>query len=112
MESLNQNEQRELQTRMEKKQMKEFMNVRPTHTAPSVLLWLVVSDQRKSQMYSNLVQQCFDHCVNGFESKSLTSREESCVMRCVDKHMKGSQRLGDRFQEQNAAMAQGGGMPR
>ncbi|USP81866.1 hypothetical protein yc1106_09140 [Curvularia clavata] len=80
-------EQRELQSRMEKKQMKEFMN-----------------------MYSNLVQQCFDHCVNGFESKSLTSREESCVMRCVDKHMKGSQRLGDRFQEQNAAMAQGGGM--
>ena len=56
-------------------------------------------------MYSNLVQNCFDHCVNGFESKSLTSREESCVMRCVDKHMKGSQRLGDRFQEQNAAMA-------
>lgn len=63
------------------------------------------------QMYSNLVQQCFDHCVNSFESKSLTSREESCVMRCVDKHMKGSQRLGDRFQEQNAAMAQGGGLP-
>jgi import inner membrane translocase subunit TIM9 len=64
-----------------------------------------------AQMYSNLVQNCFDHCVNGFESKSLTSREESCVMRCVDKHMKGSQRLGDRFQEQNAAMAQQGGMP-
>lgn len=60
------------------------------------------------QMYSNLVQQCFDSCVNGFESKSLTSREEGCVMRCVDKHMKASQRLGDRFQEQNAAMAQGG----
>jgi import inner membrane translocase subunit TIM9 len=88
MDSLTASEQRELQTRMEKKQMKEFMN-----------------------MYSNLVQQCFDHCVNGFESKSLTSREESCIMRCVDKHMKGSQRLGDRFQEQNAAMAQQGGMP-
>ena len=63
------------------------------------------------QMYSNLVQRCFDDCVNSFESKSLSSREESCVMRCVDKHMKGSQRLGDRFQEQNAAMAQGGGLP-
>ncbi|KAF2733610.1 hypothetical protein EJ04DRAFT_535387 [Polyplosphaeria fusca] len=88
MDSLTPSEQRELQTRMEKKQMKEFMN-----------------------MYSNLVQRCFDDCVNGFESKSLTSREESCVMRCVDKHMKGSQRLGDRFQEQNAAMAQAGGLP-
>ncbi|KAJ4290615.1 protein transporter tim9 [Kalmusia sp. IMI 367209] len=79
MDSLNPTEQRELQNRMEKKQMKEFMT------------------------------QCFDNCVNGFESKSLTSREEGCIMRCVDKHMKGSQRLGDRFQEQNAAMAQGGG---
>lgn len=61
------------------------------------------------QMYSNLVQQCFDNCVNGFESKSLTSREEGCIMKCVDKHMKGSQRLGDRFQEANASMAQSGG---
>jgi import inner membrane translocase subunit TIM9 len=62
-------------------------------------------------MYSNLVQRCFDDCVNSFESKSLTSREEGCIMRCVDKHLKGSQRLGDRFQEQNAAMAQSGGLP-
>jgi import inner membrane translocase subunit TIM9 len=88
---------------MEKKQMKEFMNVRMPHSATH-------HGANIYQMYSNLVQQCFDHCVNGFESKSLTSREESCVMRCVDKHMKGSQRLGDRFQEQNAAMAQQGGM--
>jgi mitochondrial import inner membrane translocase subunit TIM9 len=61
------------------------------------------------QMYSNLVQRCFDHCVNDFTSKSLQSREEGCVMRCVDKHLKGSERLGTRFQEQNAAMAQTGG---
>ncbi|KAF2276324.1 uncharacterized protein EI97DRAFT_433161 [Westerdykella ornata] len=88
MDALTPNEQRELQNRMEKKQMKEFMN-----------------------MYSNLVQRCFDDCINGFESKSLTSREESCIMRCVDKHMKASQRLGDRFQEQNAAMAQQGALP-
>lgn len=31
-------------------------------------------------------------------------------MRCVDKFLKSSERLGERFQEQNAAMAQGGGM--
>jgi mitochondrial import inner membrane translocase subunit TIM9 len=89
---------------MEKKQMKEFMNVRRCVHCIGDFDW-------RPQMYSNLVQRCFDDCVNGFESKSLTSREESCVMRCVDKHMKGSQRLGDRFQEQNAAMAQAGGLP-
>jgi import inner membrane translocase subunit TIM9 len=99
---------------MEKKQMKEFMNVRATLACGRAAVLVTGKNcrwQRGPQMYSNLVQNCFDHCVNGFESKSLTSREESCVMRCVDKHMKGSQRLGDRFQEQNAAMAQQGGLP-
>ena len=32
-------------------------------------------------------------------------------MRCVDKWMKGSERLGARFQEQNAQMMQTGQVP-
>ncbi|MCJ1298867.1 protein transporter tim9 [Hypocenomyce scalaris] len=88
MDGLNASEQRELQSRLEKKQMKEFMT-----------------------MYSNLVQTCFDGCVNDFTTKSLNSKEGGCVMRCVDKHMKGAERLGQRFQEQNAAMMQSGQMP-
>ncbi|KAF2838211.1 mitochondrial import inner membrane translocase subunit tim9 [Patellaria atrata CBS 101060] len=88
MEGLNAQEQRELQSRMEKKQMKEFMT-----------------------MYSNMVQHCFDDCINDFTSKTLGSREEGCVMRCIDKRMKGSERIGNRFQEQNAAMAQSGALP-
>lgn len=31
-------------------------------------------------------------------------------MRCVDKSLKSAERLGERFQEQNASMAQQGGM--
>lgn len=61
------------------------------------------------QMYSKLVQRCFDDCVTDFTTKSLTSREEGCVMRCVDKSLKASGRLNERFQEQNAAMMQGQG---
>ena len=38
------------------------------------------------------------------------SKEEGCVMRCVDKFLKASERLGERFQEQNAALAQQGGV--
>ncbi|SMQ45821.1 unnamed protein product [Zymoseptoria tritici ST99CH_3D7] len=86
MEMLNAAEQRELQSRTERKQMKDFMN-----------------------MYSNLVQRCFNDCVNDFSSKSLQSKEEGCVMRCVDKFLKSSERLGERFQEQNAQMAQQNG---
>ncbi|PYH41271.1 protein transporter TIM9 [Aspergillus saccharolyticus JOP 1030-1] len=88
MEGLNASEQRELAARMERKQMKEFMT-----------------------MYTKLVQKCFDDCVNDFTTKSLINREESCVMRCVDKYMKSSARLNERFQEQNAAMMQQGQMP-
>lgn len=32
-------------------------------------------------------------------------------MRCVDKNLKGSERIGLRFQEQNAALMQAGGLP-
>ncbi|QIW96442.1 hypothetical protein AMS68_001960 [Peltaster fructicola] len=87
MDMLTPAEQRELQGRMERKQMKEFMS-----------------------MYSNLVQRCFNDCVSDFTSKSLASREEGCVMRCVDKWLKASERLGERFQEKNAEMAQSGNM--
>ncbi|KAL8697661.1 MAG: hypothetical protein Q9224_002200 [Gallowayella concinna] len=85
---LNANEQRELQTRMERKQIKEFMT-----------------------MYSRLVQNCFDSCINDFTSKTLASREENCVMRCVDKHQKAGERVNLRFQEQNVAMMQSGQIP-
>ncbi|KAJ5278706.1 hypothetical protein N7478_004078 [Penicillium angulare] len=87
MEGLNASEQREFQNRMERKQLKEFMT-----------------------MYSKMVQRCFDDCVNDFTTKSLINREETCVMRCVDKHLKSSARLQERFQEQNAAMMQSGQM--
>ncbi|KAF4554960.1 Mitochondrial import inner membrane translocase subunit tim9 [Elsinoe fawcettii] len=87
MDGLNAQEQQELNSRLEKKQMSQFMN-----------------------MYSNLVQRCFENCVDDFTSKSLTSKEEGCVMRCVDKFLKSSERLGQRFQEQNAAMMQSGGL--
>ncbi|EAL87203.1 protein transporter tim9 [Aspergillus fumigatus] len=88
MDGLTAAEQRELASRMERKQLKEFMT-----------------------MYSKLVQRCFDNCVNDFTTKSLISREEGCIMRCVDKYMKASSRLNERFQEQNAAMMQGGQLP-
>ncbi|KZZ86895.1 mitochondrial import inner membrane translocase subunit tim9 [Ascosphaera apis ARSEF 7405] len=87
MTSLNASEQRELAARMEKKQMKEFMTV-----------------------YSNIVQRCFEDCVNDFTTKSLIGKEEGCINRCFDKFMKGSERVNQRFQEQNSAMMQSGSM--
>jgi mitochondrial import inner membrane translocase subunit TIM9 len=97
--------------------MKDFMNVRlpsssrlPRAHLPKDLLVCILIFLFSVQMYSNLVQRCFNDCVNDFTSKSLLSKEEGCVMRCVDKFLKSSERLGERFQEQNAAMAQQGSM--
>jgi len=74
-------EQREFQSRMERKQMKEFMG-----------------------MFSGLVDRCFDHCIDDFTTKSLITRETGCVSRCVQKFMAGSERIGQRFGEQQAQM--------
>jgi len=48
-------------------------------------------------MYSKLVDKCFNDCVDDFSSKSISSREEGCVMRCWDKNMKGQERIQQRF---------------
>jgi len=84
MDGLSAAEQREFAARMERKQMKEFMN-----------------------MFSGLVDRCFDHCVDDFTTKSLVARETSCVSKCVSKFMAGSERIGMRFQEQQAQMMNG-----
>lgn len=59
-----------------------------------------------TQLYSSLVQRCFTDCVNDFTSKALSSREESCLEKCSEKFLKHSERVGQRFQEQNAALMQ------
>ncbi|CDO55595.1 similar to Saccharomyces cerevisiae YEL020W-A TIM9 Essential protein of the mitochondrial intermembrane space [Geotrichum candidum] len=83
MEQLNADEQQEFQKLVERKQMKDFMH-----------------------LYSNLVQKCFSDCVDNFTSKVLTSREESCIIKCSQKFLKHSEHVGKRFQEQNAALIQ------
>ncbi|KII90770.1 hypothetical protein PLICRDRAFT_697252 [Plicaturopsis crispa FD-325 SS-3] len=60
------------------------------------------------RMYTNLVERCFTSCCNDFTSKSLSSKEEQCVMNCADKFLKHSERVGARFAEMNAE-AMGGG---
>lgn len=83
MDQLNQREQQQFQALVEQKQMKDFM-----------------------RLYSNLVERCFTDCVNDFTSQKLTSKEETCVLKCSEKFLKHSERVGQRFQEQNAALTQ------
>jgi len=68
---------------IEKKQMQDFM-----------------------RLYSGLVERCFVSCCNDFTSKSLTSKEDTCVQNCTDKFLKHSERVGARFAEHNAEQMQ------
>ncbi|KAG2187948.1 hypothetical protein INT44_000698 [Umbelopsis vinacea] len=77
----NQAEQAQIAQMIEHKQMKDFL-----------------------RLYSNLVQRCFNDCVNDFTTKSVTSKEEACVNKCADKFLKHSERVGARFGELSQQM--------
>jgi import inner membrane translocase subunit TIM9 len=130
--SLTAAEQREFQARMERKQMKEFMGVslpisiqkleassrhrhhhhvlskHSNYHYPQTLISSHSSSKTNTfqQMFSGLVDRCFDACVDDFTTKSLIPKETGCVSRCVQKFMAGSSRIGERFAEQQAQMMQ------
>ncbi|KEY67241.1 hypothetical protein S40285_00151 [Stachybotrys chlorohalonatus IBT 40285] len=83
MDSLSTSEQRMLEQRLQKRQVKEFMGA-----------------------FGNLTENCFNSCIDDFTSKAISSRESGCLNRCVLKWMATQQRIGDRFQEHNAVLAQ------
>ncbi|CAG8585821.1 10464_t:CDS:2 [Diversispora eburnea] len=46
------------------------------------------------KFYTNLVERCFNDCINDFTSKALSSKEETCIFRCTDKFLKHNERGG------------------
>ncbi|KAG9304525.1 hypothetical protein G9A89_020089 [Geosiphon pyriformis] len=70
------------------------------------------------KFYTGLVERCFNDCINDFTSKAISSKEETCVLRCAEKFIKYNERVGQRFGElnqqlmqQQAAQAQQGTTP-
>ncbi|RKP03266.1 hypothetical protein CXG81DRAFT_9772 [Caulochytrium protostelioides] len=76
-------DQQRMQSLIEAKQMKDFM-----------------------RLYANLVDRCFHDCIHEFTSKAMSAKESTCVERCTDKFIKHSERVGQRFAEQNAILQQ------
>ncbi|KAK9763045.1 protein transporter tim9 [Basidiobolus ranarum] len=68
---------------------------------------LVAKKQMKdfTRMYTSLVQRCYNDC-NEDPLKPLDFGEDSCVNRCISKFIKHSERVGQRFAEQNALLTQ------
>ncbi|NP_001295685.1 mitochondrial import inner membrane translocase subunit Tim9 isoform X1 [Jatropha curcas] len=57
------------------------------------------------RMYNSVVERCFNDCVDSFTRKSLQKQEETCVIRCAEKFLKHSMRVGLRFGELNNMQA-------
>ncbi|KAK7390557.1 hypothetical protein VNO78_25866 [Psophocarpus tetragonolobus] len=51
------------------------------------------------RMYNSLVERCFSECVDTFYRKSLTKREETCVLRCAQKFLRLSMQVGLKFSD-------------
>ncbi|KAB2089278.1 hypothetical protein E1A91_A03G056200v1 [Gossypium mustelinum] len=62
---------------------------------------------RMSAMIDHLQlrDRCFNDCVDNFTRKTLQKQEETCVMRCAEKFLKHSMRVGLRFAELNSQAA-------
>ena len=71
----------------------------------SLLRYSSVDQRGYSQMkdmmnlYSNLVERCFNSCTTDFSSKALSGKEEDCTKHCADKFLAMSNRVGLRFSE-------------
>ncbi|EEB09034.1 Tim9-Tim10 complex subunit Tim9 [Schizosaccharomyces japonicus yFS275] len=79
MERLNAKEQEALGQVLEAKQLKEYL-----------------------RMYSTLTQNCFKDCVQDFTTNKLSKKEGECIIKCAEKFLKHSERVGQRFAEFNA----------
>jgi len=43
--------------------------------------------QSSTKYFFDTAQQCFDHCVQDFQSKSLSPQEKECTKACFTKQM-------------------------
>ena len=57
-----------------------------------------------------VMSHSFDDCVKDFSTKSMQSKEEGCVFRCIDIRRKAGERMQQRFVEHNQALSQQNGL--
>ncbi|CAI5448493.1 unnamed protein product [Caenorhabditis angaria] len=61
--------------------------------------------------YNLVAENCFTACVNEFGSRTVNEKEEKCASNCLDKYLKMTQRVSQRFQEHQMLNSQANGAP-
>ncbi|GFS17069.1 mitochondrial import inner membrane translocase subunit Tim9 [Elysia marginata] len=49
--------------------------------------------------YNKITEQCFMACVHDFTTRKVVNEENSCALHCLEKFMKMTNRISQRFQE-------------
>ncbi|CAL1533861.1 unnamed protein product [Lymnaea stagnalis] len=49
--------------------------------------------------YNKITEQCFMACVHDFTTRRVINAENSCALNCLEKYMKMTNRISQRFQE-------------
>ncbi|KAK2187849.1 hypothetical protein NP493_153g09001 [Ridgeia piscesae] len=49
--------------------------------------------------YNKLSEMCFTDCVHDFTTRKVLDSEQNCTTNCMDKYLKITQRISQRFQE-------------
>lgn len=49
--------------------------------------------------YNKVSEICFVDCIHDFTTRDVVSKEEKCALNCMEKYLKMTQRVSQRFQE-------------
>ncbi|XP_060604457.1 mitochondrial import inner membrane translocase subunit Tim9-like [Ruditapes philippinarum] len=49
--------------------------------------------------YNRITEKCFNDCISDFTTKNILNSENSCSLNCLEKTLKTTQRISERFQE-------------
>lgn len=53
--------------------------------------------------YNKITEQCFMACVHDFTTRKVKNEENTCSLHCLEKYMKMTNRISQRFQEHTLA---------
>jgi len=49
--------------------------------------------------YNRITEECFASCINDFTTRKVLSDESRCSVHCLQKYLKATARISQRFQE-------------
>ncbi|CAH1791727.1 unnamed protein product [Owenia fusiformis] len=61
--------------------------------------------------YNKLTEHCFKDCVHDFTTRKIHDSENSCSTNCMEKYMKVTARISQRFQEYHFMQNEAQGIP-